>query len=106
MGRTACTEPQCLYKGTLYLYFYLFSYIVTSAARNTRRQQMDTHFNYTIVTDYMLQCCYTIGTSFKFYITRVPVASRQLSRAVKRQWLATGGARWPNQERKFLPVIF
>jgi hypothetical protein len=21
MGRTACTEPQCLYKGTLYSYF-------------------------------------------------------------------------------------
>jgi len=26
MGRTACTEPQCLYKGDLYLYFlqYIF----------------------------------------------------------------------------------
>jgi len=23
MGRTACTEPQCLYKGDLYLYFYI-----------------------------------------------------------------------------------
>jgi len=23
MGRTACTEPQCLYKGDLYLYLYL-----------------------------------------------------------------------------------
>jgi len=23
MGRTACTEPQCLYKGALYLYLYL-----------------------------------------------------------------------------------
>ena len=22
MDRTACTEPQCLYKGDLYLYFY------------------------------------------------------------------------------------
>ena len=22
MGRMACTEPQCLYKGTLYLYLY------------------------------------------------------------------------------------
>jgi hypothetical protein len=22
MGRTACTEPQCLYKGALYLTFY------------------------------------------------------------------------------------
>jgi len=24
MGRTACTEPQCLYKGALYIYLYLF----------------------------------------------------------------------------------
>jgi hypothetical protein len=23
MGRTACTEPQCLYKGDLYLYYLL-----------------------------------------------------------------------------------
>jgi hypothetical protein len=26
MGRTACTEPQCLYKGALYLYLYLYIY--------------------------------------------------------------------------------
>ena len=25
MGRKACTEPQCLYNGTLYLYLYLYS---------------------------------------------------------------------------------
>jgi len=25
MDRTACTEPQCLYNGTLYLYLYLYS---------------------------------------------------------------------------------
>jgi len=24
MGCTACTEPQCLYKGDLYLYLYLY----------------------------------------------------------------------------------
>jgi len=24
MGRTACTEPQCLYKGVLYLYIYIY----------------------------------------------------------------------------------
>jgi hypothetical protein len=24
MGRTACTEPQCLYKGDIYLYLYAF----------------------------------------------------------------------------------
>jgi hypothetical protein len=25
MGRTACTEPQCLYKGALYLYLFYFA---------------------------------------------------------------------------------
>ena len=25
VGRTACTEPQCLYNGALYLYLYLYS---------------------------------------------------------------------------------
>jgi hypothetical protein len=25
MGRTACTEPQCLYKGVLYLYLYPYN---------------------------------------------------------------------------------
>ena len=28
MGRTACTEPQCLYKGTLYLYLYQNSIVL------------------------------------------------------------------------------
>jgi hypothetical protein len=28
MGRTACTEPQCLYKGALYL-FYLCTFIIS-----------------------------------------------------------------------------
>ena len=25
MDRTACTEPQCLYKGDLYLFFYVMN---------------------------------------------------------------------------------
>jgi len=25
MGRTACTEPQCLYKGVLYFYLYFMN---------------------------------------------------------------------------------
>jgi len=27
MGRTVCTEPQCLYKGALYLYLYSYYFI-------------------------------------------------------------------------------
>ena len=32
MGRTACTEPQCLYKGDLYLYLYPNKQTVVTAA--------------------------------------------------------------------------
>ena len=32
MGRTACTEPQCLYKGDLYLYLYLHCGLPTSVS--------------------------------------------------------------------------
>jgi hypothetical protein len=30
MGRTACTEPQCLYKGALYLYLTVELYLYSS----------------------------------------------------------------------------
>jgi len=33
MSRTACTEPQCLYKGALYLYLYLY----ISAEKRTKK---------------------------------------------------------------------
>ena len=33
MGRTTCTEPQCLYKGALYL-FYLLKYTFLPAPAN------------------------------------------------------------------------
>jgi len=29
MGRAACTEPQCLYKGALYLYLFPFTYSIS-----------------------------------------------------------------------------
>jgi hypothetical protein len=32
MGRAACTEPQCLYKGALYLYLYLSCQLLTRLA--------------------------------------------------------------------------
>ena len=44
MGRTACTEPQCLYKGALYLfyasYLYLFSASLTNWCRFSRTQRI------------------------------------------------------------------
>jgi len=35
MGRTACTEPQCQYKGDLYLYLY-FKYVQCAISRFRR----------------------------------------------------------------------
>jgi hypothetical protein len=29
MGRTACTEPQCLYKGALYLFYLKLYFVIT-----------------------------------------------------------------------------
>jgi len=38
MGRTACTEPQCLYKGALYLYLYTtFLNTTTTLIQNHKR---------------------------------------------------------------------
>jgi len=36
MGRTACTEPQCLYKGDLYLYFLQTHRAKTEAGSSVR----------------------------------------------------------------------
>jgi len=33
MGRTACTEPQCLYKGSLYLYLRVEKYLYSPMGR-------------------------------------------------------------------------
>ena len=33
MGRTACTEPQCLYKGALYLYLTVQLYLYSPMGR-------------------------------------------------------------------------
>jgi len=37
MGRTACTEPQCLYKGALYLSFLTYIPIALYVRNNTYR---------------------------------------------------------------------
>ena len=33
MGRTACTEPQCLYKGALYIYLTVEQYLYSPMCR-------------------------------------------------------------------------
>jgi len=42
MGRTACTEPQCLYKGALYL-FHLYSDTTLSMRMNQSRNSKGCH---------------------------------------------------------------
>jgi hypothetical protein len=40
MGRTACTEPQCLYKGALYLYLTLLWMELSFRNKNGRQQRV------------------------------------------------------------------
>jgi hypothetical protein len=57
MGRTACTEPQCLYKGALYpiLHFYMFrAYLGPSSGGTTNpTRTTDSHLKRTVST----KCC-------------------------------------------------
>jgi len=45
MDRTACTEPQCLYNGALYLYLYL--YLWTTRPVESVSACTTVHFNFT-----------------------------------------------------------
>jgi hypothetical protein len=48
MGRTACTEPQCLYKGELYLFIV---YIVTTDIKGTANILHYLQQNYTLTKE-------------------------------------------------------
>ena len=47
MGRTACTEPQCLYSGELYLYLYLCSPMGRTACTEPQCLYTTVHFTFT-----------------------------------------------------------
>jgi len=46
MGRTACTDPQCLYKGSLYLYLYKYNIFI--------RPSVPFSLNFTVILHTML----------------------------------------------------
>jgi hypothetical protein len=46
MGRTACTEPQCLYKGALYLFYILIMCLITEVKREGREMEQLTPYIY------------------------------------------------------------
>jgi len=56
MGRTACTEPQCLYKGDLYLYLYYslhnnpeeYSYLLCGGSLKSHKD----HLNFLMFNPY------------------------------------------------------
>jgi len=45
MGRTACTEPQCLYKGALYLYLSVGAELFRADERTDRHDEADSCFS-------------------------------------------------------------
>ena len=49
MGRTACTEPQCLYKGALYLYLLLYLINATIFEKVTEHKMCLLFFSTTFV---------------------------------------------------------
>jgi len=51
MGRTACTEPQCLYKGALYFYLYLQLRAVRSHLYILGKQKRFVSFRVLVVCD-------------------------------------------------------
>jgi hypothetical protein len=46
MGRTACTEPQCLYKGDLYFYIFDPKYAMPVADRASLQNATHTYVTY------------------------------------------------------------
>jgi len=51
MGRTACTESQCLYNGALYLYLYLYTPLWAVQPVQSLSASTTVHFNFTYITN-------------------------------------------------------
>jgi len=59
MGRTACTEPQCLYKGDLYLYLFLHPCsLAKQSVSMTTCQKLDKFYPQVIWRRIQLEKCY------------------------------------------------
>jgi len=50
MGRTACTEPQCLYKGALYLYLTVELYLYSPYGPSWPLSGVNFTFTFTVIT--------------------------------------------------------
>ena len=56
MGRTACTEPQCLYKGDLYLYLTtqvhnsVYAHDSLGGERNASHEKMQYSYSWKMLT--------------------------------------------------------
>jgi len=78
MDRTACTEPQCLYNGTLYLYLYLYSpygpYSLYRASVPVQRCTLPLTIPllalWTVQPVHSLSACTTVHFTFTYTSTR------------------------------------
>jgi hypothetical protein len=64
MGRTACTEPQCLYKGALYLFYYCLISIYTINPQFTNHVKLKIKFKSFFIVKPKAQL-WTVGGSCK-----------------------------------------
>jgi hypothetical protein len=64
MGRRACTEPQCLYKGELYFYFYVVYYYLCIGSRHCNMEANQIRFVFDCVPILCLSHDVSIETCF------------------------------------------
>jgi len=88
IGRTACTEPQCVYNDTLYLYLYLYSPYRPYGLYRTSMPVQTVHFNFTYTSTPPIdrtactepQCLY-IGALYLYLYLYSPYGPYSLYRA-------------------------
>ena len=76
MGSTACTEPQCLYKGDLYLYLAEVLWAVTLCSSETDCQSLEEHVVCVFCTEGMWYQDSSVGIATGYELNGPGIESR------------------------------
>jgi len=96
MDRTACTEPQCLYKDTLYLYFTLGYYVPVQQLWSGQLTQSNSIYspyqNNSVIIYCSRKAVHTPLTTYNNHMTRHELSTQlQPFCADERKWTAVTG---------------